>query len=322
MKLVEILAKELDVWPTCAAIAVQDGDARKTVKFGGKHANPSIALMGLKGVWQARDWKYTHQSDFDHSSLASDWKTAIVTKKHWQAERDRQKGVEWKRHRAGRKQPVEGGVFVEYKLRGGVTGACPASRLAWSHMGDDTDVMQYRAISQPQAEEVEVNVFVGKDVKIEYAYAQEGVEPEHLEWKTMGTAKIDSICYLGSTEAKTDQIDGPIKWRDTVNELDAYIEEFTRERESLINSLAEEGFALIPAVVSVVSEFEGVDMGDWRNWESGDIVACLSNHGDQFSNGSEYEIDDIDRGDLSVVSDDAGDRNGWGVYNFKFIRRP
>lgn len=179
----------------------------------------------------------------------------------------------------------------------------------------------YRIISQPQAEEVEVNVFVGKDVKIEYAYAQEGVEPEHLEWKTMGTAKIDSICDLGSTEAKTDQIDGPIKWRDEVTELNAYIEKFTRERDELIERLASEGFALIAPVVSVMSEFDCVDASDWR---SGDIISCTLDYNGQFTKGAEYIIERISKSTdrVNVVSDDKGVPNGWGSEYFKFIRRP
>lgn len=321
MKLVEILAKKLDVWPTGAAIAVQDGDAQKTVKFGSEHANPSIALMGLKDVWQAIDWKYTYQSDFDHSVLASDWKTAIVTKAQWQAERDRQKGGEWKRHR-GNSQPADEGSWVEVKLRCGDIQQGLANAFLWRHADCDVaaNIMKFRVISKPQAEEVEVNVFVGKDVKIEYAYAQEGVEPEHLEWKTMGTAKIDSICDLGSTEAKTDQIDGPIRWRDTVNELDAYIEEFTRERDSLINRLALEGFALIPAMTPVMGVAD-VDMGDWRNWKVGDIVSIKD---DVDVDDGEYSVLEIEHseyeGDMPIKIE-----QGWpdmDCAKIEFVSRP
>lgn len=304
MKLVEILAKKLDVWPTGAAIAVQDGDAQKTVKFGSEHANPSIALMGLKDVWQAIDWKYTCQSDFDHSVLASDWKTAIVTKAQWQAERDRQKGGEWKRHRGG-KPPVSLNTTVEVKLRCGDIYEGKAHELLWHHAYCDVaaNIMQYRIISQPQAEEVELS----------------RLEARMLFGKPC-------IVYPESTEAKTDQIDGPILWRDTVNELDAYIEEFTREREALINRLAEEGFALLPAMTAVmgVADRPATKIESYRDWKAGDIVIGKVDYNGQFTKGRQYKLTDVhvDRGRIDVEVDDKGEENGWTAHNFEFHSRP
>lgn len=243
-------------------------------------------------------------------------------------ERDRQKGDEWKRHRGG-KCPVSENSVIDVKLDTGDTMKNEvASDWEWSHQDVHPRIMQYRIISQPQAEEVEVNVFVGKDVKIEYAYAQEGVEPEHLEWKTMGTAKIDSICDLGSTEAKTDQIDGPIKWRDTVNELDAYIEKFTRERESLINRLAEEGFALIGKINKNLDKIDAtLDMSDWRNWKSGDIVECLTDsYRGVYTKGQQYKVKSVNRDDFDVFDDLGGQSScGWDDADcdgLKFVSRP
>lgn len=302
MKLVEILAKKLDVWPTGAAISVQDGDARKTVKFGSKNANPSIALMGLKDVWQAIAWKYTHESDFEHSVLASDWETAIVTEAQWQAERDRQKGGEWKRHRGG-KQPVDNDVYVEVYLRCGDIQQSHAQDFIWPHKECDRDanLTKYRVISQPQAEEVVVNNV--------YAVDNTDHGPTEVQW----------------TEAKTDQVDGPIKWRDTVNELDAYIEEFTREREALINRLAEEGFSLIPAMTPVMG-VDDVDMSDWRNWKAGDIVVCKTDNTGQFTKGLRYEVESVNNDRayrrVNISCDDNKEKNGWGSEHFKFHHRP
>lgn len=309
MKLVEILAKKLDVWPTGAAIAVQDGDARKMVKFGSKHANPSIALMGLKDVWQARDWKYTHQSDFDHSVLASDWKTAIVTHDQWQAERDRQKGGEWKRHRAGRNQPVNAGVRVEVKLRCGDVQQGNAHEFIWLHSECDVaaNIMQYRVISLPQAEEVEVDKFcMGENCNAtaeSIAHSHE-CEAEH------------EASYTGAW----DQMETPFKWRDEITELNAYIEKYTREREALIERLASEGFALIPPVVSVVSEFSGAGMiFPIDEWQIGDIVQVVSVSDESAAPLGVFKITDIDASEPKYELD----KQYFPNHNqMKFIRRP
>lgn len=322
MKLVEILAKKLDVWPTGAAIAVQDGDARKTVKFGSKHANPSIALMGLKDVWQARDWEYTHQSDFDHSSLASDWKTAIVTKKHWQAERDRQTGGEWKRHRGG-KCPVDSQTVVEIRQRNGDIEKFTANGFMWDHNGQKDDIMSYRVISQPQAEEVEM------------IHSQESLKRAEINLMgitegtfTQGPISLDNeVIYPAGPEWHTNQIDGPIKWRDTVNELDAYIEEFTREREALINRLALEGFALIEKINLNLDKIDAtLDMSDWRNWKVGDLVTSKVDYNHQFTKGKKYKVTGtnmyLGEKRVSVESDDKGKANGWLANQFEFHSRP
>lgn len=309
MKLVEILAKKLDVWPTGAAIAVQDGDAQKTVKFGSEHANPSIALMGLKDVWQAIDWKYTYQSDFDHSVLASDWKTAIVTKAQWQAERDRQKGGEWKRHRGG-KIPVDAKAVVEVKLRDSTIETHRAECFEWQHDKTPDDIMQYRIISQPQAEEVEV-----KDTTI-------GTLSYKVEIDTSPAIKA-----LNELSAKWDQVESPFKWRDTVNELNAYIEEFTRERDELINRLADEGFALIEKINLNLDKIDAtLDMSDWRNWKVGDLVTSKVDYNHQFTKGKKYKVTGtnmyLGEKRVSVESDDKGKANGWLANQFEFHSRP
>lgn len=296
MKLVEILAKELDAWPTGAAIAVQDGDARKTVKFGSKHANPSIALMGTEDVWQARDWKYTDQSDFDHSALASDWKTAIVTKDQWKSERDRQKGGEWIRNR-GKKQesPVAEGVVLEVKFRSGEV-ETGSDWPRWIHKGNDRDIMQYRVISQPQAEEVEVHTPNAKTVEVMDASD-----------RGEGLTRFENTEHMFTTLGIVDQIDGPIKWRDTVTELNAYIEKFTRERDELIERLASEGFALIGKINSNLDRIdETLDMSDWRNWKAGDVVECTYSDCDNvYTVGNRYDVDHV-TSTYARVSDDCG----------------
>ena len=329
MKLVEILAKKLDVWPTGAAIAVQDGDAQKTVKFGSEHANPSIALMGLKDVWQAIDWKYTYQSDFDHSVLAYDWKTAIVTKAQWQAERDRQKGGEWKRHRGG-KQPVADDVRVEVKLRDGDVQEAKASAFLWNHSDCDVyaNIMQYRIVSQPQAEEVEVRKLEGRDVRLEYLMTGNKLPYEvHCGEVIHGPISIgDEV--VAPAHPKWDQVESPFKWRDTVNELDAYIEKFTRERDALINRLALEGFALIQKINLNLYKIDAtLDMSDWRNWKAGDVVECTeSDFENVYTVGNYYKVAKV-TSEYARVQDDCGPEsychiNDVHCATLGFIRRP
>src|SRR3546814_3269871 len=79
-----------------------------------------------------------------------------VTKEQWQAERDRQKGGEWKRHRGGDKpKSVGDGDMVEVSLRCGHTQTAPAGNFLWNHADCDLSVnlTKYRVISQPQADD-------------------------------------------------------------------------------------------------------------------------------------------------------------------------
>ena len=283
MKLVELLAKQIAEWPEGAEHAIQDDDG--CFKFGaGK--NPKIYSDGIL----VRDIEIEHElyNGFHSSEKTSDRKSAIVTREQWQAERNRQKGGEWKRHRGG-KCPVPAGTKVSTRHRDGEVvdvhfqtaeyGTHKAVMdCVWKHDGSKHDIMAYKVISQPQAEEVKLS-------KAEVR-AQFMPEPEFV--------------YL---EPKTDQIDGPIKWRDTVNELDAYIEEFTRERESLINRLALEGFALLPAMTAVMGVSD--DMNFWESWRVGDIIKVTNDH-------------DIDDGQYAILEiEDAGYEGELPVKTYK-----
>ncbi|MNQ91920.1 hypothetical protein D3C85_1073210 [compost metagenome] len=264
--------------------------------------------------------------------LSSDYSQSVIKKSQWQAERDKQKGGEWKRHRGG-KCPVPAGTKASTRHRDGEVvdvhfqthqyGTHKAVMdCVWKHDGGKDDIMAYKVISQPQAEEVEVDKFC-------------------MGYKCEATAKnIDHSkeCLLEAemsyTGFKIDQIDGPIKWRDTVNELDAYIEEFTRERESLINRLALEGFALLPAMTPVMGVAD-VDMGDWRNWQKGDIVEVILENDADLPVGRTYAVKEIESPDYGYgMPVCVWSGNDDGVYHwpedsgnnerlvFKFIRRP
>lgn len=293
------------------------------------------------------------------SCRASDYKTAIVTESQWQAERDRQKGGEWKRHRGG-KCPVPAGTKVSTRHRDGEvvdvhfhtattnSGAATMNAI-WKHTGDAHDIMSYKVISQPSSK-AEARAPFGGDPIVEYAFGAPGEDMSSLDWKPLGHGRISDIEFddvtteevevikvdpvvAANVEAfngqwKIGRVDGPLVWRDTVIELDAYIEEFTREREALISRLAEEGFALIPAMAPVMGVAD-VDMSDWRNWKAGDVMECVSDHGwCGISVGSKYTLT---KDSFFSFADDYGDVRTFSEEefidepvdeNFKFIRRP
>lgn len=350
MKLVELLAKELAEWPENVVVYFQWGNGEVFATSKG------FPTEYNDGVW------YVVGSDIEMAynapmydkklDLADDHDTANVNRAQWQAERDRQNGGEWKRHRGG-KCPVKAGTQVSTKHRDGEvvevhhhtaqTGSSVASLNGiWKHNGDSFDIMQYRVISQPQAEEVEVNTFVGKDAQLEYAFSQDGVALENLDWKPIG-GKLTSIegvdpAIFGEVEdsdidtsqvmrtlnelsAKWDQVESPFKWRDTVNELNAYIEKFTRERDELIERLASEGFALIPPVVTTWSYIL-----PFEDWEVGDLVTSKTDYNKLFTKGKQYKItriyEEYGTNRISIESDDKGADNGWIASNFEFHSRP
>lgn len=275
MKLVEILAKELSEWP-------------KGFYDVGQAVDGSLHLPGIGPHVRHTIEKYTK---------ADDWYESIVTRAQWQAERDRQNGGEWIRNRGKTDiAPVGENEMIEVRFRDGKI-EIDSGYPRWIHHQNERDIMSYRVISQPQAEEVEVNNV--------YAVDNTDHGPTEVQW----------------TEAKTDYFDGPLRWRDTVNELDAYIEEFTREREALINRLALEGFALIPAMTAVMGVAD-VDMGDWRNWKAGDLVTYDHTSSSDFTSGKQYTLSRVDERRLSIDCDDAGDDNGWLTKYFKWHSRP
>mgnify|MGYP003430078509 FL=1 len=304
-RFVELMAKELAEWADTTVCYVQD-------PCGTAWPCKLIPLFD-DGCWGFVDNFIDHcdEAAMLQLDISSNYTTSIVNKDQWQAERDKQKGGEWKRHRGG-KCPVCADQQVEVKFRDGVIQQSHASDFfGWKHGELDNsaaEVMQYRVISQPQAEEVEVKEFNGCRVELSY---------DGVNFKDVGVVSQESVDEM-KAQFVVDQIDGPIKWRDTVNELDAYIEEFTRERESLINRLALEGFALLPAMHPVMGVADCAPKFD--DWVVGDIVevidtSCFCN--EDVKVGDQYPISQRDDDD---VKGPVGTFGGEG--NYRFVRRP
>ena len=306
MKLVELLARELSEWPENVVVYFQWGNGEV---FATSKGIPT-EYKGIMWYVAGPDIEMAYDAPmYDKMlDLSDDHDTARVNKEQWQAERERQNGGEWKRHRGGDKpKSVSDGEMVEVRLRCGDTQTAYADKFLWNHADCDESVhiTKYRVISQPQAEEVEM-------IKVDPVVAA-NVEALNGRWQ------------IG-------RVDGPLVWRDTVIELDAYIEGFTRERESLINRLTEEGFALLPAMTPVMWAAD-VDMGDWRNWKAGDIVEVIIPNDGELPVGGQYTVAEVEHpeyvgGMMVKVFDDEGE-NHWaeddqyeGRMVFKFVRRP
>ena len=295
MKLVEILASEMEEWPEGVTHLTQSNVDREI--YDARNGNKEDSVDSLN-------------PRFDTMKSHTEGAYPIVTRAQWQAERDRQKGGEWKRHRGGRKQPIEDGVKIEVRWRNGEVYETSSQLVDWVHYGASADIMAFRVISQPQAEEVDV-----KDTTI-----------GTLSYKV----EIDTTVASQATDelaAKWDQVNGPLRWRDCVNELDAYIEEFTREREALINRLSEEGFALLPAMTAVMGVADSIiPIEDWQVGDILEVVARKGANSHEFEIGEHVRIDgfDLDDDNLPVKCYALDESDFWYLKyeEVKFIRRP
>lgn len=255
MKLVEILALGLDKWADTTVCYTQDGDG---------NTFPWTKEPALNGD----DWE-TGGGHIDQSILArfpspnmkaSDWKTAIITRADWEAERARIKGETkvkpkankdgWIRHRGG-KCPVAIGDQIDVRYRNGnvkvrTADADDEANEVWMHVNDDDDIMAWRPHkTEPQ------------------------IEPSVI---ANDRAEMPSAKYF----------DGPLQWRDRILELDteqkaaddehkAATEARDAERADLVAKLKAEGLALIQAQE---------DMSNPANWKVDDLVEIIGSTND------------------------------------------
>lgn len=310
MKLVQLLAKELKEWPEGVSCMVQGSDGKICTCLNG-FPDPYYGdwtICGPTSIDSPVVWADTGSNKQD---LAHDQASAIITIEEWQAEREKMNKPKWIRHRGGN-QPVEDSVKVEYKMRDGDISTQPeyAATLRWSHWSIEGDIMAYRIIEETKDQEIE-----------EVKKTNFGTITYKLEIDaTEATQRIDSLVE------KWGQIVSPLKWRDEIIELEAYEEEFRREREKLIRKLESEGLKLIDHMAQVYGE-QIIDMSDWRNWQAGDIVRVVANESSHsFDIGEEVVVSFIDDkdADLAVKAEYKDGRDFWwlAAKDAKFIRRP
>lgn len=78
---------------------------------------------------------------------------------------------------------------------------------------------------------------------------------------------------------------------------------------------------------AVYEELSPLAMGDWQNWQPGDVIRFTGGGGDDdcFTTGNLYVVRAINpqsSNQVSVVADDSGDRNGWCARFFEWHSRP
>lgn len=233
-------------------------------------------------------------------------------------------GSKWIRHRGG-KMPVKKGVAIEVKHRDGDVYEDEAGGTFsrdWSHTGGGGDIMQYRIIKQLKVEEVEH--------RGPFPSAPIGDYANVIEYD------IEFPSGVCSVEAKTYQIDGPIKWRDTIIHCQAIIEDCEREIQRNVDLLDAEGLMMQTDSKKAMQHYApDVDMSDWRNWKIGDEVEVILDNDADLPVGSKYPIKEIESQDYAYgmpvcVSTGPGaadyqwpeDSEHKDRLVFKFVRRP
>ena len=323
MKLVQLLAKELKEWPEGVGKVMQDFDME-------------IRFFDLSGDQMTL-------LDFYIDELASDACDEIrfagggveITKSQWQAEREKMNKPKWIRHRGG-KCPVAGDVKVLYRMRSGTITSRgePSSILSWDHSKSGTDIIAYRVIEETKDQEIEEVIpkhmafgYASKEEMVaqigeECPFSQVASTAEKTNFGTI-TYKLEvdtssAMIALNELSAKWDQLESPLKWRDEIIELEAYEEEFRREREKLIRNLESEGFKLIDHMTPVYGETL-VDMDNWENWENGDVIEVINESKSSNAKPGLYMITGFESNHPKI---ELGGRYFPEYANMKFVRRP
>ena len=312
MKLVQLLAKELKEWPESAKYITQEDDD-----------GPVTLWYRSKPKYKSGEWVLDrHLDDSDYAYIlhgidtASDNKTSIVTQDRWQTEREKMNKPKWIRHRGG-KCPVKAGTKVVTRYRDGLVSDWCMTRdegtneellaILWSHNGGDQDIMAYYVEETKDQE-------IGEVKKTNFGTITYKLEIDATE----ATKEIDSLV------AKWGQIESPLKWRDEIIELEAYEEEFRREREKLIRKLESEGFNLIDHAPAkcLLDEWEAMD---YESFCVGDTVVCIHEKPDdtvaELTIGKEYRLI-LDDEQICVI-DDIGDAMRYCIEIgcFKLVKR-
>lgn len=356
MKLVQLLAKELKEWPEGVDVYAQDANGKIYPWVGIPSRDEDEWLCEGAKIHQGKSW-----FSGEEKKPCDDHMAANVTKSQWQAEREKMNKPKWIRHRGG-KCPVKAGTKVVTRYRDGVVSDWCMTRnqnteegclsAIWSHSGDETDIMAYYIEETKDQEIEEVKV---ADVKLEMMQGDswvtiDRVSPDFVasvfvvdppsKGEEVKDTNIGTLTYkleidateatqrIDSLVAKWGQIVSPLKWRDAIIHCQAIIEDCEREIERNVNLLDAEGLMMQKDSKKAMQHYApDVDMSDWRNWQPGDIVECLT---DEFvgtyDKGAKYVVEFVNESGFGVF-DNFGESSScdWSPeesHLLKFINRP
>ena len=137
-------------------------------------------------------------------------------------------------------------------------------------------------------------------------------------------SKEEAMALIDEHYSFVGRLEGPLKWRDRIKEIDITVDDLEIERADMIQRLADEGLALLRVDGKAVPKQPVEDVSDWRNWRVGDTIEAIDKSGG-YSPGNLYEISGFDRERNAVLTalDDSGSKkNGWAAKFFKFHSRP
>ena len=346
MKLAQLLAKELKEWPEGVTHLTQSEVTNEI--YNALEGNSEGAIDSLD-----------HR--FNTSSRHSERPYPIVSREQWYAEREKMNKPKWIRHRGG-KCPVKAGTKVVTRYRDGLVSDWCMTRnqnteeeclsAIWSHSGGETDIMAYYVEETKDQEIKKVKV---TDAKLEMMHGDSWVnigrvapdfrasvfdgyplpKPEEVKDANLGTLtyklEIDATeatKEIDSLVAKWGQIVSPLKWRDAIIHCQAIIEDCEREIEKNVNLLDAEGLMMQKDSKKAMQHYApDVDMSDWRNWKSGDIVECITSaYTGVYTMGQQYIVEWVDEDGFSVFDNYGGESScDWFEHEsegLKFIRRP
>lgn len=320
MKLVEILAKELAEWPgQHGALGIsQDGNRSLNRLDRGVLVVDAAKCPDDCGTWPSSTW--TRFSSLLPNTLASDYRTAIVTRAQWEAEKMKQAKPDeqedkWIRNRGGsRPAAITDGMLIDVRYRNGdIERGLGEEQYRFTHDNGDVDIMAWRPHKAEQQEEsaqvpqlqVPAYMMLGYTSK---EAMKEAIGCEALEEVAAKIAGDNtSIILPGKQYIVTDD---PRSIRDRIREIDTTVESLEEERASLIQRLEDEGFKLVRVDAKVFPKEPVADMSDWRNWKEGDLVEWIKSSAGFYTKGKHYKVEKV-TGKGLTMSDDTTGGHGW-----------
>lgn len=154
MKLIDVLLKKFEEWPTVSKAISQDHSGMLNELDGNLLEARGVGILIEScgaATWPSTYWQFL--TGFHRAELAEDYQTAIVTQEEFLTAKANlaTKTPAFIRHRGG-KMPVPYGTKIEVRYRNGETSSCVAGDShshAWDHSGHNRDIMAYRIVAAP-----------------------------------------------------------------------------------------------------------------------------------------------------------------------------